>query len=663
MNQKKPDTRTKIGLVQINNSFSGQNYLPLSAGMLQAYAERHLERPDDFQFLLPIYSRVSVKEAVTTLLDSDLVFFSTYVWNIQISLAIAQGLKAHSPEIVTVFGGPQVPRRADGFLREHPFVNIAVRGEGEQTALALLENLEHHSWEQAPGISYLRQDGSVAVNPDVPRMSDLEYAPSPYLEGVFEPLMRANPQESWIALWETNRGCPFSCTFCDWGSAVQSKVHPFDVQRLYREVEWFAGHQIEYIFCCDANFGILPRDVDIARFVARTKESFGYPHALSVQNTKNATERAYTTQKILSDAGLNKGVDIGLQSTDPATLKAIKRSNISLETYKELQRRFTKDRVETYTDVIIGLPGETYDSFTDGVSSIIENGQHNRIQFNNLSILPNAEMGDLAYQKRHGIATVESKTINVHGALAQHQEDIDESQLLVVSTDTLPPGDWVKARVFSWWAGLLHFDKVLQIPLTIAHAQSSMTYRHLIESFCQDHGDSYPVLQNVHSLLTGHARGIQTGGPEYVKSEAWLNIWWPVDEYALIDLCVQNRLDEFYVEAEALLARTLDEAGHHLPKGLLSEAAFLNLSLLKLPFQTEDLDVDLSYDLWGYYRAIVSGEPAELKGSPSRYHIDRTTTTWDSWSQWCREVIWYGNKRGAYLYGNDHVEPQLSGHF
>jgi len=95
--------------------------------------------------------------------------------------------------------------------------------------------------------------------------------------------------------------------------------------------------------------------VDIAEYVAKVKQTSGYPVALSVQNTKNATERAYLTQKILSDAGLNKGVALSMQSVDMNTLTAIKRDNISLDTYMELQRRFTRDRVETYSDLILGL--------------------------------------------------------------------------------------------------------------------------------------------------------------------------------------------------------------------------------------------------------------------------------------------------------------------
>ena len=88
-----------------------------------------------------------------------------------------------------------------------------------------------------------------------------------------------------------------------------------------------------------------------------------------------------------------------MQSLDPVTLHNIKRDNISLQTYDTLQKLFTKNNVTTYSDLILALPGETFDSFTGGVSNLIQNGQHNRIQFNNLSILPNSEIGESKYQK------------------------------------------------------------------------------------------------------------------------------------------------------------------------------------------------------------------------------------------------------------------------
>src|SRR5262249_31102011 len=157
-----------------------------------------------------------------------------------------------------------------------------------------------------------------------------------------------------------------------------------------------------------------------------------------------------------------------------ATLLAIKRDNISLDTYMELQRRFTQDRVETYSDLILGLPGETYDSFVHGVDQLIETGQHNRIQFNNLSILPNAEMGDPAYQAKYGMVTVVSKIINIHGERVELDDDVPEMQDLVIATSSMPHDQWRRTRVFCWMTALLHFDKLFQIPLIVAHGISGI---------------------------------------------------------------------------------------------------------------------------------------------------------------------------------------------
>ena len=96
------DEKTTIGLVQINNSFSGQSYLPYSVGMLQAYALKHMQNADRYHFLLPLYRRIPVDEAVDQLKAAKVVCFSLYVWNIRVSLEIAKRLKARWPEIITV---------------------------------------------------------------------------------------------------------------------------------------------------------------------------------------------------------------------------------------------------------------------------------------------------------------------------------------------------------------------------------------------------------------------------------------------------------------------------------------------------------------------------------------------------------------------------------
>jgi len=113
----------------------------------------------------------------------------------------------------------------------------------------------------------------------------------------------------------------------------------------------------------------------------------------------------------------------------------------------------------------------------------MENGQHNRIQFNNLSILPNAEMGDPGYQAKYGMVTVESKIINIHGERVELDDDVPEVQDLVIATAAMPHADWRRTRVFCWMTALLHFDKLFQIPLILAHGVSGIAYRDMIEAF------------------------------------------------------------------------------------------------------------------------------------------------------------------------------------
>lgn len=658
--------RVSIGLVQINNSFSGQNYLPYSIALLQTYVQKKSPNPGRYQFLPALYKRIRISDAVQALVGADIVGFSTYVWNGRISLEIARRLKVAKPGILIVFGGPHVPDQPEEFLRAHPQIDLAVHNEGERTFLKLLETFpDREAWRTLPGVSFVAPDGSFARNPNIDRVRDLDEIPSPFLEGAFDEIMAANPKESWIGLWETNRGCPFRCTFCDWGSATAGKVTKFGEDRLFREVDWFAERKIEYIFCCDANFGIQKRDVDIANYVADIKKKTGYPVALSVQNTKNATERAYLTQKILSDAGLNKGVALSMQSVDMTTLEAIKRDNISLDTYMELQRRFTKDKVETYSDLILGLPGETYESFVRGVDQLIENGQHNRIQFNNLSILPNAEMGDATYQAKYGMITVESKIINIHGERIELDDDVAEVQDLVVATAAMPRADWRRTRTFCWMTALLHFDKLFQIPLIMAHGISGISYRDMIEAFMGADPQRFPMIAEINAFFESEAEAIQQGGAEYVFSKEYLGIYWPADEYIFVKLTADGKFDAFYDEAGRLLAEVVSQKNSSLPMDIIEEAIRLNHALVHQPFVKENLRVRLRYDLLDYWQKVRAGEEAVLREGALEVEIDRTSKPYNDFQKWCREIVWWGNKKGAYLYSPRAaaISPELAGHY
>tara|TARA_B100000787_G_scaffold169237_1_gene159870 strand:- start:176 stop:2185 length:2010 start_codon:yes stop_codon:yes gene_type:complete len=648
--------KINIGSAQINNGFSGQFYLPYSIGILQAFVEHNSKRKEAYDFQSTIYKRLLLDDAFEKLKNCDIALFSTYVWNSNISLAIAKKLKKFNKKIFIVVGGPSVPDNIGGksekFLRDNNFIDVIIHQEGERTTLQLLDEFPNNDLENTPNVSFINKKNLYINNANLPRMKDFTHAPSPYLTGVFDKILEENPNERWLASWETNRGCPFSCAFCDWGSATNSKVSRMDLGRVFAEMDWFSQNKIEFIFCCDANFGMLPRDFEIAQKAAENKKKYGYPHVLSVQNTKNSRERAYKVQKLLADEGLSKGVTLAMQSVDPHTLKTIKRDNISIADYSELQRKFSKDKIPTYTEFILGLPGDTYEVFANGVSQVIAAGQHNRIQYNNLSILPNAEMASPSYMEEHAIITSENPIVNAHGTLDEMPEDgIYEVQNMVVGTKSLPQDKWIDTRAYASMSEFLYFNKVLQIPLLIIHKLSGASFRDLFETFMKN-DLNLKVIEGIKKNFIIHAQKIIDGRPEFVYHKGWLDIHWPPGELELIRLVEDNKIEEFYDESLFLLNSKFSNS---INSEVIKEAVKLNFNLLRLPNKKTNSIYSTKYNIYEVYKDFINNDSTNLRKENEELMIIREDKKFDTFSEWLQKIIWYGHRSGAYLCNAEKV--------
>ena len=643
--------KVTVGSSQINNGFAGQYYLPYSIGILQSYVLHNSKKKERYDFISTIYKRELLNDCVKKLKNCQIILFSTYVWNENISLAIAKEIKKIDPDKFIIFGGPSIPdnidNRTEKFLRKNFFIDVCIHQEGERTVLQLLDNYPNNNFKSIPNISYLDKNKKFINNKNIPRLKSFENTPSPYLFGVFDNLIKENPQEIWLASWETNRGCPFSCTYCDWGSAINSKVARMELDRVLKELDWFSKSKIEFIFCCDANFGMLPRDYEIAIKAAENKKKYGYPKVLSVQNTKNARERAYKVQKLLAENNLSKGVTLAMQSVDSHTLKEIKRDNISIADYQALQRRFTRDGISTYTEFILGLPGDTYESFAKGVSDVIQAGQHNRIQFNNLSILPNAEMAKSEYVKKHKILTKETPIVSIHGSLDEKPADgIYEKQELVISTKTMPTQDWIKARTYASICEFFYFNKVLQIPLLFEHKFNKKSFKFLFEDLMNlRNKKKYKVIESVIESLYEHANSITRGQPEFKLKKDRLDIFWPPGEFEYINILKNNMFDEFFEEAKHyLLSNSIDQNHNEI----INECLILNKKMMRLPFEIKDVTLNFKFNILECYNSMLQNLNFNLKKQQNKNLIIKSDFTFNNWDDWMREVIWYGHRSGKY---------------
>lgn len=341
------------------------------------------------------------------------VLCSNYIWSCDDNLELVAELAESNPQLVGVHGGPHTPkyeRDAEDFFR-NPAVHVAVRGEGEYAAAEVLAALASTPRFADPidlaavdGVTYRdAASGELVRTPDRARIDDLDALPSPYLTGEFDDIHPA----SWIlglggvVCHETNRGCPYQCTFCDWGSLTMARIRKFSMERVEAEMQWLADHDVLIWFPTDANFGILPRDVDIARRVARFHDETGTPQYWSVALAKNATRNLEKILDILVTAGINVVASLSLQTRDETTLEAVNRSNISVERYDALAGAFRRNRFPMICDLICGMPGATVESFKADLQWAIDHEITVRAWL--CYVLPNSPMNDPEYRERHQI--------------------------------------------------------------------------------------------------------------------------------------------------------------------------------------------------------------------------------------------------------------------
>ncbi|MFM8857173.1 MAG: hypothetical protein ACKOI2_08230, partial [Actinomycetota bacterium] len=375
----------------------------------------------------------------------------------------------------------------------------------------------------------------------------------------------------------------------------------------------------------------------------------GFPWSLSVQNTKNARERAYKVQTLLAGELNTLGVTISLQSANRETLVNIKRRNISSEVFEDLQQRFARDGVYTYTDLILGLPGDSYDTFTASVSHVVANGQHNHVQFHNCSILPNAEMANPEYRDKFGISSVPQRIVNAWDNV-DRPDEVPEYLDTVVSTATMDDTDWEKAKVFAWMVDLLYFDRLLQVPLSVLMARHKLPLKGFVEAFMRAVPEGCPTVAGVVERLWAHARSIRLGGIEYQSSDRFGSIHMPADQYALAALVADGLLPSFYREAEQILVDHLTAIQVTESPLLLGDLIDYNEACFVAPAPAGRRLLVLSHPINEVYRRVLGGGSGDVEERWAMYSIDRKTRPVESLDDFLGHLAWcHGKDKRNYL--------------
>ena len=204
-----------------------------------------------------------------------------------------------------------------------------------------------------------------------PRRKDVDEIPSPWLTGILDEFFDGKL----APLLETNRGCPFACTFCVQGMRWYTKVHNFSIDRVREEIDYIARRiqrqcpTMGLLRIADSNYGMFERDIEISAYIGEMQREYGWPTYIDATTGKNRPERVIQSVEKVNGAMV---IYQAVQSLDEDMLRNIKRQNIKLDAYEELMIHVRGRGLRSISDLILGLPGERCESHLVGMHQLID---------------------------------------------------------------------------------------------------------------------------------------------------------------------------------------------------------------------------------------------------------------------------------------------------
>jgi len=441
-----------VYLADLRYNYSGvlaNDCMPLGIAYIKAVMDRDLPEVKSRLFAYPDHLWDALQQN-----QPDVLMVSNYLWNEALSFHFAKLAKRIRPDMLVVMGGPNIPieefRQID-YFNEHPEIDLYVLGEGDFLATEVLRHyldagmsIGKMGEREIPSSIYRRPDGQTALQKMFDRKKEVDEIPSPWLTGIQDEFFDGKL----APMIETNRGCPFTCTFCVQGTGWYTKVHNFSLERMKEEIEYIARQvkalspSMGTLRIADSNYGMFERDVDISAWIGEMQKQYGYPTFIDATTGKNRPDRIIRSVEKVSGALV---VYQAVQSLNEDVLRNIKRSNIKLNAYEEVMIHIRGRGLRSNSDLIVGLPGETLKSHVSAIHSLIDAGT-NQMHNLQLVLLKGSELETLETRKEFHFDTrfrVLPKNFGIYGDTKVL--DIEE---IVVSTDTMSFDDYIETRKY-----------------------------------------------------------------------------------------------------------------------------------------------------------------------------------------------------------------------
>lgn len=628
-----------VYFVQTNSVFGSgvkSAYLPYSIGTIAAYAWADEKIKNEYCLKKFIFMRDDVKKIVDGMENPYLVGLSCYVWSMEFNKELAQKIKEKYPECLIVMGGHSISPDAKE-LKAYTYIDFLTHGEGEvPTKELLLALCDGTPLESVRSLSF-RKNGEVITTEPAP-VCDISDFPSPYLEGYFDEILK-DTSIKYSVIWETNRGCPNRCAYCDWG-VLKAKVRMFPMERLKAEIEWMAKNKIEYIYCSDANFALFDRDEEITDLMIESKRKTGYPEKFKTNFTKNRDEFVFKLSCKMFDEGLGKSPTLSFQTMSPEALKNIGRTNMSLEHFKNLMQMYTNRGIMAYSELILGLPGETYESFAGGIETLFECGQHKSVIVYPCELLPNSQLGSKDSVEKFKIEVCRTEFRQHHSAV--DKTAVNEYSDNIISTYSMNLDDWKKSYIFALYAQGLHTMCLTMMIAVYLYHEKKVGYKTFYEGLIEwSKANPDTLCGELYRECTQFVDNVIDGKDSFKSVfEGFGKTTWGFDEYLFMKGAVNP--EKFYSEIKKYIASygADDEITDDLikyQKGIIKK---MNMTRL---------DIALDYDFESYFDAILNNsyKPLERRKNTVTVTEENPVATID---EYAREYVWYGRRDDAPVY-------------
>ncbi len=630
-----------VYFVQTNSVFGSgvrSAYLPYSIGTIAAYAWADERIKREYCLKKFIFMRDDIEAITDGMEEPYFVGLSCYVWSMEFNKALAQKIKEKFPSCIITMGGHSISPNAKE-MEKYPFIDFLTHGEGEVPTKELLLALADGSdLNSVRGLSFRSGDKIITTEPAP--VCDISDFPSPYLEGYFDDILK-DTSIKYSLIWETNRGCPNRCAYCDWG-VLKSKVRMFPMERLKAEIEWIAENKIEYIYCSDANFGLFDRDEEITDLMIESKRKTGYPEKFKTNFTKNRDEFVFKLSCKMFDEGLGKSPTLSFQTMSQDALKNIGRTNMSLEHFKNLMQMYTNRGIMAYSELILGLPGETYDSFSDGIETLFKCGQHKSVIVYPCELLPNSSLGSKASVEKYKIQLCKTEFRQHHSAVDPNS--IKEFSDNIVSTYSMNLEDWKRSYIFALYAQGLHTMCLTMMIAIYLYCEKGIGYKSFYEGlikYSEENPNSF--CGELYSECKAFVDDVIDGKDSFKSVfEGFGKTTWGFDEYLFMKAAVNP--DRFYSEIEDYISR------FNISDDIMKNLIKYQRGIIKKMNMTS-LDIELDYDFEAYFDAVLNNKKATFQKRKNTITVieGNPVTTID---EYAKEYVWYGRRDDAPVYSS-----------